>query len=56
MKEYTDLEIMQMIGRAVNTASHLFTLLLTSAKGRPQFGKLPQNLVLQCDPDFTLGR
>lgn len=40
MKEYTDLEIMQMIGRAVSTAHSLFTQLLTSVQGRPQFGEL----------------
>lgn len=39
MKEYTDLEIMQMIGRAVSFSYFPFARLLIFVQGRPQFGK-----------------
>ena len=39
MKEYTDLEIMQMIGRAVSIVCPSFTRFLIFMKGRPQFGR-----------------
>lgn len=56
MKEYTDLEIMQMIGRAVSITSTHFTLFLTSTQGRPQFGNAPRNSILQRDTELALGR
>lgn len=38
--EYSDLEIMQMIGRAVCAHPYFISIYLTIRQGRPQFGTL----------------